>query len=175
MEKDLKQEIRSVITIIEDFKNEIETLNVQKEGFSKINSHIERSIKESEEATTDILNAINLAMNNIKDVKEILNFEGYNDENSNKINEKLDVSYDVLFDSLPRLEFQDILSQRLQKISTFLSDLEKEILRLILLFGITEEESEEKRKEMEEKLKEIEWKKEVEQEDVDLILKEFGM
>ncbi len=175
MEKDLKQEIRSVITIIEDFKNEIETLNVQKEGFSKINSHIERSIKESEEAATDILNAINLAMNNIKDVKEILNFEGYNDGNSNKINEKLDVSYDVLFDSLPRLEFQDILSQRLQKISTFLSDLEKEILRLILLFGITEEESEEKRKEMEEKLKEIEWKKEVEQEDVDLILKEFGM
>ena len=175
MEKDLKQEIRSVITIREDLKNEIETLNVQKEGFSKINSRIERSIKESEEATTDILNAINLAMNNIKDVKEILNFEEYNDGNSNKINEKLDVSYDVLFDSLPRLEFQDILSQRLQKISTFLSDLEKEILRLILLFGITEEESEEKRKEMEEKLKEIEWKKEVEQEDVDLILKEFGM
>ncbi len=175
MEKDLRQEIRSVITIIEDFKNEIETLNVQKEGFSKINSHIERSIKESEEAAVGILNAINLAMNNIKDVKEILNFEGWNDGNKNKINEKLDTSYDVLFESLPKLEFQDILSQRLQKISTFLTDLEKEILRLILLFGITEEKSKEKRKEMEEKLKEIEWKKEVEQEDVDLILKEFGM
>ncbi len=175
MNKDLKQEIKSVITIIEDFKNEIETLNIQKEGFSKINSHIEKSIKESEEAAVNLLNAINLAMNNIKDVKEILNFEGLNNGNLNKINEKLDSSYDVLFESLPMLEFQDILSQRLQKISTFLSDLEKEIFRLILLFGITEEKSEEKRKEMEEKLKEIEWKKEVEQEDVDLILKEFGM
>ncbi len=175
MENDLKQEIRSVITIIEDFKREIETLNLQKEGFSKINSHIEQSIKESEEAAVNILNAINLAMNNIKDVKEILNIEGLRDGNLDKINKKLDTSYDVLFESLPKLEFQDILSQRLQKISTFLSDLEKEILRLILLFGITEEKSEEKRKEMEDKLKEIEWKKEVEQEDVDLILKEFGM
>ncbi len=175
MEKELRNEIKSVITIIEDFKKEIETLNLQKEGFSKINSHIEQSIKESEEAAENLLNAINLAMNNIKDVKEIINYEGTGDGNLNKINEKLDTSYDVLFNSLSKLEFQDILSQRLQKISTFLSDLEKEIFRLILLFGITEEESEEKRKEMEEKLKEIEWKKEVNQEDVDLILKEFGM
>ncbi len=175
MEKELRNEIKSVITIIEDFKKEIETLNLQKEGFSKINSHIEQSIKESEEAAENLLNAINLAMNNIKDVKEIINYEGTGDGNLNKINEKLDISYDVLFNSLSKLEFQDILSQRLQKISTFLSDLEKEIFRLILLFGITEEESEEKRKEMEEKLKEIEWKKEVNQEDVDLILKEFGM
>jgi chemotaxis protein CheZ len=175
MEKDLRNEIKSVITIIEDFKNEIETLNIQKEGFSKINSHIQQSIQESERAAVSILNAINLAMNNIKDVKEILNFEGLSDSNLEKLNEKLDVSYNVLFESLPQLEFQDILAQRLQKISTFLTDLEKEILRLILLFGITEEKSEEKRKEMEDKLKEIEWKKEVEQNDVDLILKEFGM
>jgi len=84
--------------------------------------------------------------------------------------------YDILFNDLTKLEFQDILSQRLLKISNFLKDVEKEVLKILLLFGLNDSStSDEKKREIREKLKEIEWKKEISQEDVDDILKEFGL
>lgn len=174
MTEGLYQEIKKLFEVIEQYKKDIETLGSKKEGFKSVNTHIELAIKESEEATKKLIDNI---METSSEIKEVLSLVSQidNEDLKNKIISKLEKVLSQLTNSLTLLEFQDIVSQRLIKISDFISDVEKEILKILLLFGINEEESENKKEELKEKLEELEWKKEVSQEDVDDILKQFGM
>ncbi|WP_029521984.1 protein phosphatase CheZ [Persephonella sp. KM09-Lau-8] len=174
MAEGLFQEVKKLLDIIEQYKKDIENLGSKKEGFKSVNTHIELAIKESEEATKKLIDNI---MEISSDLKEVLSLISQikDEELKTKITGKLEKVLSQLTDSLTLLEFQDIVSQRLIKISDFISDVEKEILKILLLFGISEEKSENKKEELREKLEELEWKKEVSQEDVDDILKQFGM
>ncbi len=175
----LIKEIKELIDIVENYKKELETLGVKKSGFKSINEHIKLSIEESEKFTSEIINDINSCLTLSKKIKENNQFlkKIYGNDSLISENEELaEQIYNILFNSLTKLEFQDILSQRLLKVSSFLSDIEREILKILLLFGLNDSStSDEKKREIEEKLKEIEWKKEISQEDVDDILKEFGL
>ncbi|WP_457634797.1 hypothetical protein [Persephonella sp.] len=170
MTEGLLQEVKKLLGIIENYKKDIENLGTKREGLKSVNQHIELAIKESEEATKKLIDNILETTNILKNIMSQLSPE----ENS-KFKEDLEKVIKLLTESLTLLEFQDILSQRLLKISNFMTDLEKEILKILLLFGISEETSDKKREELKEKLEELEWKKEVSQEDVDDILKQFGM
>ncbi|WP_293446509.1 protein phosphatase CheZ [Persephonella sp.] len=170
MTEGLLQEVKKLLGIIENYKKDIENLGTKREGLKSVNQHIELAIKESEEATKKLIDNILETTNILKNVMSQLS-----PDDSAKFKEDLEKVIKLLTESLTLLEFQDILSQRLLKISNFMTDLEKEILKILLLFGISEEKSDEKREELKEKLEELEWKKEVSQEDVDDILKQFGM
>ena len=178
MDNNFKNELKTVIHIIEEYKKELEKLSFQKAGFEKVSSHISQVIQESEEATTDILNATNEAIQETKNILssvEILRKDGVFHPVLESIENYANSIIKILINNLTKLEFQDIASQRLIKIEQFLEEIEKEVLKLLLLFGISEESSQSKKEELEEKLKELEWKKEVTQSDVDSILEEFGM
>ncbi len=170
MTEGLLQEVKKLLDIIESYKNDIESLGNKREGLKSVNKHIELAIKESEEATKKLIDNI---METTKILKNVM--EQITPTDHQKLKNDLEKGIKLLTESLTLLEFQDILSQRLLKISNFMTDLEKEILKILLLFGIREEKSDEKREELKEKLEELEWKKEVSQEDVDDILKQFGM
>ncbi len=170
MTEGLLQEVKKLLDIIESYKNDIESLGSKREGLKSVNKHIELAIKESEEATKKLIDNI---METTKILKNVL--EQLTPTDHERLKDDLKKGVKLLTESLTLLEFQDILSQRLLKISNFITDLEKEILKILLLFGIKEEKSDEKREELKEKLEELEWKKEVSQEDVDDILKQFGM
>lgn len=170
MTEGLLQEVKKLLGIIEEYKKDVETLGTKREGLKSVNQHIELAIKESEEATKKLIDNI---METTKILKRVL--EQLTQDDQRKFRDDLEKIMRLLTESLTLLEFQDILSQRLLKISGFITDLEKEILKILLLFGISEEKSDEKREELKEKLEELEWKKEVSQKDVDDILKQFGM
>ncbi|WP_456464477.1 hypothetical protein [Persephonella sp.] len=170
MTEGLLQEVKKLLGIIEEYKKDVETLGTKREGLKSVNQHIELAIKESEEATKKLIDNI---METTKILKRVL--EQLTQDDQRKFKDDLEKIMRLLTESLTLLEFQDILSQRLLKISGFITDLEKEILKILLLFGISEEKSDEKREELKEKLEELEWKKEVSQKDVDDILKQFGM
>ncbi|NPA52957.1 MAG: hypothetical protein GXO22_08685 [Aquificae bacterium] len=175
----LIEEVRELMSIIENYKKELENLDVKKDGFQSVDRHIRLSIEESEKYTSEIINDINASLSVLKKVqdnnKALLKIYG-NDPLIEENNQLVKNIYDTLVNDLTKLEFQDILSQRLLKVASFMKDLEREILKIILLFGLNDNtKSEEEKRELKEKLKEIEWKKEVSQEDVDDILKEFGL
>ncbi|NPA17513.1 MAG: hypothetical protein GXO05_07175 [Aquificae bacterium] len=174
MTEGLLQEVKKLLEIIEKYKHDVETLGTKREGLKSVNTHIELAIKESEEATKKLIDNIMEITSIIKGVLEKTSGID-NQELKSFISEELEKAVTKLTESLTLLEFQDIVSQRLLKISGFITDLEKEILKILLLFGISEEKSEGKKEELKEKLEELEWKKEVSQEDVDDILKQFGM
>ncbi len=175
----LIEEVKELINIVENYKKELENLDVKKNGFKSVNQHIKLSIQESEKYTTEIISDINGCLKSLKKVQSNCGTlkKIYGNDPLIEENEQLAKQiYDTLFNDLTKLEFQDILSQRLLKISDFLTDLEREILKILLIFGLKDNtKSEEEKREIEEKLKEIEWKKEISQEDVDDILKEFGL
>jgi len=174
MTEGLLQEVKKLLEIIERYKHDVESLGTKREGLKSVNTHIELAIKESEESTKKLIDNIMEITSIIKDVMEkISHIEDKQLKDS--ITQELQNVISRLTESLTLLEFQDIVSQRLLKISSFITDLEKEILKILLLFGISEEKSESKKEELKEKLEELEWKKEVSQEDVDDILKQFGM
>ena len=175
----LIEEVKELINIVENYKKELENLDVKKDGFKSVDQHIRLSIQESEKYTSEIINDISSTLSILKKIsennqtlKKIYGNDALLEENSKLIDEV----YNTLFNDLTKLEFQDILSQRLLKIANFMKDLEKEILKILLLFGLNDStKSEKEKEEIREKLKEIEWKKEVSQEDVDDILREFGL
>jgi len=174
MNEGLLTEIRKLINIIENYKQDVETLETKREGLKSVNTHIELAIQESEEATKKLIDNIVEITKTLQNVlKKVSLIEDATLRKS--ILEELEEAISRLTQSLTLLEFQDIISQRLLKISSFITDLEKEILKILILFGINEEESPSKKEELKEKLEELEWKKEVSQEDVDDILKQFGM
>ncbi|ACO04238.1 MAG TPA: hypothetical protein DEP48_05795 [Persephonella sp.] len=174
MNENLFDELKRVLSLIEQYKKDIESLGSKKEGFRSVNEHIELAIQESEEATQKILDNImeitSLINNSLQTVLKI-----DNTEIKESLEENLKKAVGKLTETLTLLEFQDIISQRLQKISNFISDVEKEILKILILFGIGRETSEKKKEELKEKLEELEWKRDVSQEDVDDILKQFGL
>jgi len=90
-----------------------------------------------------------------------------------KLSSKLSELLSRLTEALTLLEFQDILAQRLLKVKGFLTDVEKSILKIAILAGI--EEKGEGQEELKKKMEELEWKKEVSQQDVDEIMKQFGL
>ncbi len=174
MEEGLFQEVKKLINLVEEYKKDIENLSSKKEGFKNVNTHLKLAIKESEEATKKVIDNIIKISSMLSGTIEKL--QKIQDENLRKELEKdLKEGIDILTNTLTLLEFQDIMSQRLHKISNFISDVEKEILKIILLFGIQEEQSQERKEELKERLEELEWKKEVTQDDVDDILKKFGL
>ncbi|WP_457641136.1 protein phosphatase CheZ [Persephonella sp.] len=174
MNQGLFEELKKLLSTIEQYKKDIEVLGTKKEGLKSINSHIELAIKESEEATHKIIENIMEITSILKENLQIISSIN-NIEIKDKLEENTQFVINKLTETLTLLEFQDIISQRLQKISNFISDLEREILKILILFGINSETSEKKKEELKEKLEELEWKREVSQDDVDDILKQFGM
>ncbi len=174
MEEGLFQEVRKLINLVEKYKKDIESLSSKKEGFKNVNTHLKLAIQESEEATKKVIdNVIKISSILTKTIEKLQNVQ--DSKLRGEIEKELKEAISMLTDTLTLLEFQDIMSQRLLKISDFISDVEKEILKIILLFGIQEEQSEKKKEELKERLEELEWKKEVTQDDVDDILKQFGL
>ncbi|WP_456401251.1 protein phosphatase CheZ [Persephonella sp.] len=174
MNEGLFDELKKVLSIIEEYKKDLETLGTKKEGFKSVNMHIELAIQESEEATQkiieNIMGIVSILKENLRIISEIPDTE-----RKEILMKNTEDVIGKLTETLTLLEFQDIVSQRLQKISNFISEIEKEILKILILFGINRETSDKKKEELKEKLEELEWKRDVSQEDVDDILKQFGL
>ena len=174
MDKKIREDIKEIIQKIEDYKSIFSSITEKKEGFSIVNKHINKSISESEEATKKLIENITYALSLIEENKDILNKSIYSME-IEKIKQNENSLSDILTESLTLLEFQDILAQRLKKISDFLNEVERDIINLANDLGLEESLNSEKAEEIRKKLEELEWKKEVNQTDVDEILKEHGM
>ncbi|MEO2068168.1 MAG: hypothetical protein ABGX27_01490 [Desulfurobacteriaceae bacterium] len=176
MEKSLLQEVKELLEIVESFKAEISKVSIQKEGFKAVNQHIDTAINESEEATKKIIDIISVSLEAVNQSLEIVSQIEVNEsfkEKIEKIKELLTNTSNNLINALTLLEFQDILAQRLLKVKNFFADIEKSILKIALLAGI--EEATDRKEELEKKLEELEWKKEVSQDEVDEIMKQFGL
>lgn len=177
MEKPLMEELKKLLSLIENYKKEAKELGIQKEGFNTVKKHLNLAIEESKSAVELLIKNINISLELINSsLNEIKNLKENNDNLSlEKLESDLERVVSILTDSLTSLEFQDILAQRLQKTLMFLSDIEKTILKILLMLGINEEEFKDKQEELKKKLEELEWKKDLSQDDVDDILKEFGL
>ncbi len=173
MEKGLLKELKELLDLIESFKSELSKVSSKKEGFKTVNMHIDTAISESEEATKKLIDIIGDSLEKLQKVLELLS--GLEGEAKNEVLNLLNSVLVNLTDSLTLLEFQDIMAQRLLKVRDFLSDLEKSIVKITLVAGLEETEEGEEREEIKRKLEELEWKKEVSQEEVDEIMKQFGL
>ena len=175
-------ELKTLLNILEQFHQELENLSLGKVGFKEAYSQLDKAIKESEESTKKLIDIINKNLKRVKkvhqDLDEVLAHGACKHVTKiiRKDKKEINKIEDDLTESLTLFSFQDISSQRILKVKKFLQDLEKSILRLMIAVGIEDESiPEEKKKEIEKKLEELEWKKEVNQEDVDEILKEMGL
>ncbi len=171
MERGLLKELQSLLSLVEDFKRDLSEISSKKEGLKAVNKHIDESISESEEAVKKLIDMISKALDELNELKLVV--EKLGDRDREIAEEKINNLISILTNSLTLLEFQDILAQRLLKIKKFLSDLEKSILKMIITAGLEDEKNLSKEK-IQEKLEELEWKKEVSQEEIDEIMKEFG-
>jgi methylphosphotriester-DNA--protein-cysteine methyltransferase len=171
MERGLLKELQSLLSLVEDFKRDLSEISSKKEGLKAVNKHIDESISESEEAVKKLIDMISKALDELNELKLVV--EKLGDRDREIAEEKINNLISILTNSLTLLEFQDILAQRLLKIKKFLSDLEKSILKMIITAGLEDEKNLSKEK-TQEKLEELEWKKEVSQEEIDEIMKEFG-
>ncbi|RKQ63817.1 chemotaxis protein CheZ [Thermovibrio guaymasensis] len=172
MEKNLLKEVKELLDLVKSFKDEISDISKKKEGFSLANDHIESAISESEEATKRLIESIGKTL---EDLNYLLELSSQIEDESlrEKLIGKLKEIISRLTSDLTLLEFQDILAQRLLKVKSFLNDIEKSILRIALLVGIEEMPAEEP--ELRKKMEELQWKREITQEDVDEIMKQFGL
>jgi hypothetical protein len=177
MDKNLIDETKSFLELIQTYQQELSVLSFEGKGIDTVNGHLQKSIKESEEASEKILDNINRSLEALEAAKAIcdrLADSGALKE-AKQLDELLETIRKSALETLTSMEFQDILVQRLIKSSTLLDELKSKLLKLLLLLGINESEDTEEREKMESKLKEIAWEKEVDQDDVDEILKQFGM
>ena len=172
MDKSLLDELKELLQLIESFKSEISKVSAQKDGFKAVNHHIETAINESEEATKKLIDLIGDSLEKLQESLELT--QKLTGEEAQKLQSLISATLNNLMNALTLLEFQDILAQRLLKVKTFISDVEKSILKIALLAGLEEKPQEEK-DEIKKKIEELEWKKEVSQEDVDEIMKQFGL
>ncbi len=172
MEKSLLDELKELLNLIESFKKEVSGISVKREGISYATNHIDAAISESEEATKKLIDLIGSVL---EELNSLLGLASKIDNEELKLNIESRVKNitKLLTSALTLLEFQDILAQRLLKVKGFLSDLEKSLLKVILTLGIEEKIGNED--ELKKKMDELEWKKEVSQEDVDEIMKQFGL
>jgi len=173
METNLMKEIKRLLDLIESFKSEISKISQQKEGFKAVSQHIDTAISESEEATKKIIDLIGNSMETLQEALSLLR-EFPESEKRKKAEKLLSATLESLMSALTLLEFQDIMAQRLLKIKSFLSDVEKSILKIVILAGIEESENQWK-EDLQKKLEKLEWKKEISQDEVDEIMKQFGM
>ena len=177
MDKNLIEETKSFLDLIQSYQHELSALRFNEKGIDTVNGHLQKSISESEEAAEKILDNIHRTLENIERVRSLCRHwnQAASDTEAKELMERLDAIHADTVENLTLMEFQDILVQRLIKSSTLLEELKGRILKLILLLGINENSSEEERQQMEAKLNEIAWEKEVNQNDVDDILKQFGL
>jgi len=175
-------ELKTLVNILEQFHKELENLSLGKVGFKEAYSQLDTAIKESEESTRKLIDIINKSLKKLKtiskDLDEVLDHGACKHVIKIIRKDKKDINKleSNLTQSLALFSFQDISSQRILKVKKFLQDLEKSIIRLMIAVGIEDGNlPEEKKREIEKKLEELEWKKEVNQEDVDEILKEMGL
>ncbi len=173
MEKGLLNELKELLSLVESFKEELSKVSSKREGFKAVNKHIDTAISESEEATKKLIDVIGDSLEKLQKAVELVT--GLEGDNREEVLKLLNTVLSNLMNSLTLLEFQDIMAQRLLKVRDFLSDLEKSIVRVALVAGLEETVVEEEKEEIKKKLEELEWKKEVSQEDVDQIMKQFGL
>ncbi len=174
MENQTNKEFKELIQKIENFKHQLSGLNEKSTGFSIVNQHISKSITESEEATKKIIENITYALSLIEENRSFLNGHVYSME-IERLRENEESISNLLTEVLTLLEFQDILAQRLKKISQFLDEIEKDILKISLELGLEKKKDSKEAEKIRKKLEELEWKREVSQDDVDEILNEYGM
>jgi len=172
MEKSLLKELKELLSLIESFKNEISSISEKKKGFNLASSHLQSAISESEEAAKRLIESIGKTLEELGELLPLT--EKVEDaELKEKLKSSIQRIIERLTNDLTLLEFQDILAQRLLKVKDFLTDLEKSLLKITLLAGIEEHPAD--KEEIRKKMEELEWKKEVSQEDVDEIMKQFGL
>ena len=175
--KTILEEVKNLIMTIEKYKEEASELGVKKEGFDVVKNHLNLVVEESKSSVEKLINNINTVLSSLEKLLELnKKLEGSADKEIVEMQrEIIENSIRILTESITLMEFQDIISQRVNKVLEFLQDIEKKILKILLLLGISDEEFKEKREEFKKKLEELEWEKEVKQDDVDDILKEFGL
>lgn len=173
MDKNLIDETRSFLELIQTYHHELSTLRFEEKGIETVNDHLQKSIQESEEAAEKILTNINRTLERNEKLKAFKSL--LPPEQAAELGEHIDAIERCTVENLTLMEFQDILVQRLIKSSGLLEELKAKLLRLVLLLGIQESENAQEREKMEAKLNEIAWEKEVDQEDVDAILEQFGL
>ncbi len=156
------------------YKSYLTDLILKKEGLSIINKHLEKSISESEEATKKIIENITYALSLLEENRSFLNGHIYSMEIERIRDNEISISSN-LTEILILLEFQDILAQRLKKISQFLSELESELEGISSELDLDDSKLAEKTKELKKKLEALEWRREVNQQDVDEIFEEYGI
>jgi len=171
MERNLLKELQDLLNLVETFKRELAEVSSKKEGIKTISEHINLSITESEEAVKRIIELIGKSLGDLEELKSLI--DGLDKGRQRVAEEKLNSLSSQLTNALTLLEFQDILAQRLLKIKDFLNDLEKSLVRVLIISGL--EENKISDEEVKKKLEELEWKKEISQEDVDEIMKQFGL
>jgi len=173
MERSLLEELKGLLELVESFKNEISDISKKKKGFDLASDHIDSAISESEEATKKLIDSIGRTL---EDLSQLLEISSQVSEPSVReaLTSKISQLISRLTSDLTLLEFQDILAQRLLKVKSFLNDVERSVLKIALLAGIEEKEGKEE-EELRKKMEELQWKKEVSQEDVDEIMKQFGL
>ncbi len=172
MEKNLLEELTELLNLIESFKKEVSGISAKKEGISYATNHIDAAISESEEAAKKLIDLLGTVLEELNSLLGLTS-KVDNEELRLNIESRVKNITKLLTSALTLLEFQDILAQRLLKVKDFLSDLEKSLLKVILTLGIEERVGNED--ELKKKMDELEWKKEVSQEDVDEIMKQFGL
>ncbi len=177
MDRNLIEETKSFLDLIQSYQQDLSTLRFGEKGIDTVNGHLQKSINESEEAAEKILDNIRCSLEYLEQTRALC-LKLHKDMPNPDVVELeglLDGMYESILENLTLMEFQDILVQRLIKSSTLLGEIKGKLLKLILLLGINESGSEEERQQMEAKLHEIAWEKEVDQNDVDEILKQFGI
>ncbi|NPA54347.1 MAG: hypothetical protein GXO21_06735 [Aquificae bacterium] len=174
MKKVVKEDIKELLEKIENYKNQFLQLNEKSPGFSIVNKHIDKSIRESEEATKKIIENITYALSLLEENRSFLQGHVYSME-IERIKENENQISTNLTETLTLLEFQDILVQRLKKISAFLEEVEKDILKIANELDLPEGSNTSEAQKIKRKLEELEWRKEVTQTDVDELLNEYGM
>ncbi|WP_200763795.1 hypothetical protein [Nitrosophilus alvini] len=156
---------------IEDFKKIFLSLAKEKEYIETACSHLQQAAQESEKAAENILKCTNETLTLLNSIEKNLQNTHTDRENS----EDIEKMKNNLTRILSEAQFQDIFAQRLLKIDSFLKRLEKLIDETGTQIGISEKDVDTKSKEFIKSKEEFAWENEVEQKDVDDILKEFGI
>ncbi len=168
----LLKELKEFLELVESFKNEISDISKKRKGFNLASDQIENAINESEEAAKRLIDSIGQTLEDLNHILELASQIKETDLRE-EITSKLKKLIFCLASDLTLLGFQDILAQRLLKVKSFLVDVEKSILKVALLAGIEKNLLDEE--ELRKKMEELQWKKEVSQEDFNQVMKQFGL
>ena len=132
----------------------------------KASMQLSEITKFSEEATHKIMAQIEKVLENHNIVAERIK-DITDSEIIDEIKDIIMKNKEMLMDVFTNLSFQDLMGQKIKKIIEIIQEVEKQILEIIITFGLKDKESPER-------IKEIAENPDLNQDIVDNLLKEFG-